>query len=544
MKIYNDSIAIILTFFLVGAISFSGFTQLRGDKQDKKAPKSISVNAEEKKVVESMLSKLTQVNPDGLANAINQFNQYTFSEQPELGVQANMALANFYASQQAHRHASEHYAKSIAFINAIPDQQNWVEIRFMATEKLGDELTKENKADQALLAYQRCLQQAEVSKNSKFHAIADLKIGDWYSKHSETEKAMYYYRLAEPFASGDSGLLSEVRLKLSIEKLLSGVKLNQREADSLMDVRSDENPLWSKFYYCYAQVLLKEKFSLKAKTVIGRLDSLSKKDQSLIPLINYLNVGFFLSINEVESAESAWLEIEPKAPDAKISSLADELWDAELNRLVRDNFKFDEKDNKDHLLISPLVLIGCGLLILTLTALLVVIARSKKQHREQLETVNGAASSMPVGEWGESHEVLEHNSDGSVTKIHRNVVDMILTRLLETRKNNNLEEVQTQVGAIIFQLEDLLNHGREKSTMLTNVKQLKEDFTRRLTEAYPHLTDNEKSLCELVRHNLSAPEIAVLMNISTESAERLLTTLSTTLQIGADEDLYLVVANI
>ncbi len=106
------------------------------------------------------------------------------------------------------------------------------------------------------------------------------------------------------------------------------------------------------------------------------------------------------------------------------------------------------------------------------------------------------------------------------------------------------DQLQEEIGKLTAQLEDLLNVGREKSTMLSNISQLNDDFSRRLVAVFPDLNERERRLAELVRLNLSTPEIALLLHVSQESVTDQLTKLSERIKVAEGEDVYLVVANV
>lgn len=81
-----------------------------------------------------------------------------------------------------------------------------------------------------------------------------------------------------------------------------------------------------------------------------------------------------------------------------------------------------------------------------------------------------------------------------------------------TERQRMLADVQTSLG-------QRMSFSNEIDNFYTEVEKLHKDFSIRLTEKYPRLTDSERRLTTLLRLGFSTKYIATLMNISPKSVE-------------------------
>jgi tetratricopeptide (TPR) repeat protein len=94
----------------------------------------------------------------------------------------------------------------------------------------------------------------------------------------------------------------------------------------------------------------------------------------------------------------------------------------------------------------------------------------------------------------------------------------LLEKLKDLKKGSE-EERAAKVSELIVSATLHLQVNEELSDFQRNVEIVNSDFFNKLNESFPNLTQNDKSLCGLIRLNLSSKEIAALKNISARSVE-------------------------
>lgn len=103
------------------------------------------------------------------------------------------------------------------------------------------------------------------------------------------------------------------------------------------------------------------------------------------------------------------------------------------------------------------------------------------------------------------------------------------------------EERTAALKTLIFELGHKLNVGEEQEVIQENIDQVNTEFFQKLDARFPKLTRTERSLCSLLRLNLSNKEIAELRNVSPSAVKvgknRLRKKLS--LEAGADLSAFL-----
>ncbi|MES2628621.1 MAG: hypothetical protein V4616_06595 [Bacteroidota bacterium] len=508
------------------------FSQNRKPATDKKP----SVTASEQAASDDLVAAIHGKDNAKIAAAVDKISLLKFEKQPALGAKAHLAAADFFAAEHAHRHAAGHYREAIAFISAT-DGSDKNEIRFTVTLQLAAELEKINRSDSARAVLQQALREAEIVKSNAFLAEANLRFGNWYLDHFQPEKALEHYEKAEAAAGSDSSKTAEIQMKTILATLRKGDKIQQSKLDRLPWDRLEPNNR-IELQLEYARYLLRYHYDIKAKEMIDQLDAVATPE--LRPIIDYLNLGYYLSISEAEKARTIWLKSEPQLVKRE-SGIEDQIWDARLiNSSVPEKIR-ENRAEEGYLKISPMVMTGLCVLLATLIVLVVVLIWPKRNRSTVITSIEPPKAN--VSAMITPHHTA-HSSEARVTRVHRSVLEAVLKRLAQLVGINDNTVIQQELTTLITQLEDLLNLGREKATMLSNIDHLHDDFTRRLKEKHAHLNDKEIRLAELVRLNLSVPEIALLLHVSQESVEERLRKLKDQLFVKEDEDLYLVVANI
>lgn len=462
--------------------------------------------------------------------AINKANHLKFEGKPSEAADVHFAIAGFFASQQAHRHAAEHYNKGLSYLNAT---QAGADRRFYMTLALADELELANRSDSALKTYQLAIRQAEILNNKALQSKGYQRLAEWNIEHHQAEKAIGLLDQARAIA--DSSDKFEIAIHSAIAELLAARTIDQNKMDQLVrSAKADDASV--EFLQLYARFLITRNFDVKAGELLKKLDATVNGDKSRQAGLDHLKTGYYIALNETDEAKQLWLKAPMNFGELAQVAPSDELWDA---RLIgpQEERKIVEQAENPEVHISPVIVVGLCLLIVLLAILIGVItwpriSKTKVQSQEVWNLKQDQATALAA-----------YSPSPRVTRVHKSVLDAVLKRV-HSLIGEDSEHVQSELKTLVSQLEELLNLGRDKTTMLTNVDHLDDDFTHRLTNKYSFLNEREKQLAELVRLNLNTPEIALMLHISQISVEEQLKNLAVKVDLKPDEDLYLFIANI
>ena len=91
--------------------------------------------------------------------------------------------------------------------------------------------------------------------------------------------------------------------------------------------------------------------------------------------------------------------------------------------------------------------------------------------------------------------------------------------LKKVRNMPDGEDKDNKTDAMLSSLRERMYFTSEMNDFYARSEVLHRDFNRRLSEAYPNLTENERKLANLLRQGFSSKYIASLMNITSKSVE-------------------------
>lgn len=186
--------------------------------------------------------------------------------------------------------------------------------------------------------------------------------------------------------------------------------------------------------------------------------------------------------------------------------------------------------------ITPVII---ALSILLLLFLVFAYIKKQKKIREQVEsslTVNQkelfenqkAMSALEIKAVVAENEHLNHKLE-----LRRNELINIALNISEQKKIfedlyqdiksikeiDNFEEQKQQISKIEKLLLQKMNFSQEMDNFYAQTEKLHKDFSLRLSEKFPNLTEQERRLITLLRLGFSSKHIASLMNISPKSVE-------------------------
>lgn len=100
-----------------------------------------------------------------------------------------------------------------------------------------------------------------------------------------------------------------------------------------------------------------------------------------------------------------------------------------------------------------------------------------------------------------------------------NIKKSVLNLSKSIDENLDAKNLKRKTIQLLSQIDTNMEHDSDFEKFLNNFDQLHQDFFKKLELKYPLLTKNDKLLCAYTKMNLSAKEIAPLLNISIRGVE-------------------------
>ncbi len=120
----------------------------------------------------------------------------------------------------------------------------------------------------------------------------------------------------------------------------------------------------------------------------------------------------------------------------------------------------------------------------------------------------------------------------------------IYNKLKEVQKIKDPEDFHSRVNDLLISLKQKMKSTDQVESFYLQVEQTHQNFTRRLLEKYPELSEKEQRLVKLLRLGFSSKEIAPLLNISLKSVEISRYRLRKRLKLDKDDNLIKFINNI
>ncbi len=170
-----------------------------------------------------------------------------------------------------------------------------------------------------------------------------------------------------------------------------------------------------------------------------------------------------------------------------------------------------------------------GALFISLLVLIFVVYRYKSKKR--LAEVSLEASEK------EKKFMTNELQDFSLHLVYRNDFLVELQQKLKALLTDASDENRKKIKDLRLQISQNLQSGHDAQMIEEKINEINSGFLFNLSEKFPHLTENDKNLCALVRMNLSSKEIASIKNISERSVITARYRLRQKLNLDSDQNL-------
>lgn len=186
--------------------------------------------------------------------------------------------------------------------------------------------------------------------------------------------------------------------------------------------------------------------------------------------------------------------------------------------------------------VTPVII---TLLVLSFLFLIFTYIKRQKRIREQVEsslTVNQkelfenqkAMSALEIKTVVAENEHLNYKLELRRNELinvalniseQKKVLEDLYYEIKSIREINDFEEQKHRIDRIEMMLLQKMNFSQEMESFYVQTEKLHKDFSLRLSEKFPNLTEQERRLITLLRLGFSSKHIASLMNISPKSVE-------------------------
>lgn len=110
-------------------------------------------------------------------------------------------------------------------------------------------------------------------------------------------------------------------------------------------------------------------------------------------------------------------------------------------------------------------------------------------------------------------------SSSAMYLLNRNEKLMEIKEMVETTIKKAGDKSTTDLDKIVVKIDDVLKDKDNWDSFEKNFNLIDSNFTKRLMDAYPALSNNDVKICTYMRMNLDSKEIAGLLNIAPKSLE-------------------------
>jgi inorganic phosphate transporter, PiT family len=120
----------------------------------------------------------------------------------------------------------------------------------------------------------------------------------------------------------------------------------------------------------------------------------------------------------------------------------------------------------------------------------------------------------------------------------------IHSRLKEIQKIQDPTDIHYQINDLLISLKQKMRSTDQVESFYVKVEQLHQNFTKRLLDKFPEMSEKEQRLIKLLRLGFSSKEIAPLLNISLKSVEISRYRLRRKLKLDKEDNLIKFINNI
>lgn len=151
--------------------------------------------------------------------------------------------------------------------------------------------------------------------------------------------------------------------------------------------------------------------------------------------------------------------------------------------------------------------------------------RSEKRHLEETTIKDMEIDTLVHEKLRNDLEFKDQQLTSSTLNVIRknevllNIKKSVLNLSKSIDENLDAKNLKRKTIQLLSQIDTNMEHDNDFEKFLNNFDQLHQDFFKKLELKYPLLTKNDKLLCAYTKMNLSAKEIAPLLNISIRGVE-------------------------
>lgn len=173
----------------------------------------------------------------------------------------------------------------------------------------------------------------------------------------------------------------------------------------------------------------------------------------------------------------------------------------------------------------------------------------RKEHNEALQALTEANLKTIILENSSLNDKLEYKHKELIYYAlniveQREYLVFIHNKLKEIQKHQDQTEQQNKINELLLNVKQKMASTEKVDAFYVKIEQLHKNFTKRLIDRYPDLSEKEQNLIKLLRLGFSSKEIAPLLNISPKSVEISRYRLRKKLQLEKEDNLIKFINNI
>ncbi len=168
---------------------------------------------------------------------------------------------------------------------------------------------------------------------------------------------------------------------------------------------------------------------------------------------------------------------------------------------------------------------------LSIALLILIFLMYRYKSRKRLAEVSLEASEK------EKKFMTNELQNFSLHLVYRNDFLNELQRKLKAMVKDASDKNKQKIKGLHLQISQNLQNGQDAKIIEEKINEINSGFLFNLSEKFPHLTENDKNLCAMVRMNLSSKEIASIKNISERSVITARYRLRQKLDLSSDQNL-------
>lgn len=457
-------------------------------------------------------------------------------------------LGLLFEAKSNYRRASEYFMSALNLYDSIRSKEGQADVY----NNLGIVNDKFLFTDNALLYYKKAYKLYTETQNKTGEAFALNNIASVYMSNNQPDTALKYLTEIIPILKEDNNLPGLATVYNNIaeicnEKNKQDSALYYLEKSLAINRELSRASGLSTNYLIFAKIYAKSNeldkaihflqkglnISEETENLTAQLSIIKEMSETYKKLKDYKKALVLLekyntledSIKK-ESAQHTISELQIKYETAKK--------DAEIQLLSKEadfNRKFTIM-----LIIIVIALVAVSLLLFYATRAKTKLLRKNKKLHEQKERLiklelqnKRTRNKMLQDEINKQHQInklqedrhrlkLEHkNRELAASTIHllnKNKTLASIRKSLEEIQNGNTQNVKSKARKISRTISQNMNLDEDWKQFKLHFESVNTGFFDRLQERYPNITKNDLRLCAYIRINLSAKEIAQMLNIT------------------------------